>query len=219
MTYAALLEEAQARHLDILGGFHPEPDDGLPPETRTLLLLGPHEPAFWPAFTQSPEWQDGRADPVDRWSKRVIGEWAEDICAAALFPFGGPPYLPFYSWALRTGRTHASPVKLLVHDRAGLFVSFRGALALPRRLTLPIAPPCPCESCADQPCRSACPASALTSSGYDVLGCRQYLETEEGAENMQNGCAVRRACPVSRQFGRDPEQSAYHMAQFKAAAQ
>ena len=52
--------------------------------------------------------------------------------ATALFPFGGPPWLPFPAWARRTGRAWDSPVGLLVQRRPGLFVSYRGALALPR---------------------------------------------------------------------------------------
>lgn len=215
MTYAELESAARARQLSVLGGFHPRPDDDVPEGCATLILLGPDEPAFWPAFTQSAEWQDGAPDPVDRWSRRVVGDWARDIGATALYPFGGPPFLPFYRWALRTGRTHASPVHLLVHDTAGLFVSFRGALALRHRIDLPPLPPCPCDTCPDRPCETACLSGALTPAGYDVPHCKSFLDTPAGAPNMTRGCAVRRACPVSRGFGRLPAQSAYHMRQFK----
>jgi hypothetical protein len=34
-------------------------DDGAPAGTRTLLLLGPAEPGFWPHLTAQPEWLDG----------------------------------------------------------------------------------------------------------------------------------------------------------------
>ena len=214
MTYDALCAAARARDLAILGAFHPTPADGAPAGCQTLLLLGPNEPAFWPAVTHSPEWQDGAADPIDRWSARVIGAWAAELEAEAIFPFGVPPFAPFYSWALRSGRSHRSPVHLLVHDQAGLFVSFRGALALSERLTLPPSPPPPCDACLVQPCKSACLSGALTIEDYDVPRCRSFLTTPEGAENLQTGCAVRRACPVSQSFGRDPAQSAYHMRQF-----
>lgn len=214
MTYATLQSEAQDRHLTILGGFHPAPEDNAPPGCRTLLLLGPDEPGFWPAFQDSAEARDGSPDPMDRWSSRVIGGWAKGLGAKPLFPFGGPPYQPFYSWALRTGRCHASPVHLLIHDTAGLFVSFRGALALEQEIALPKAPSRPCDSCAAQPCATACPSQALTPAQYDVPVCRAHLATPEGQTNLENGCAVRRACPVSQRFGRLPAQSAYHMAQF-----
>lgn len=217
MTYDQIQTQAQSRHLIILGGFHPTPSDNVPEGCQTLLMLGPDEPRFWPAFTTSPEWQDGAADPMDRWSARVIGDWAAHLGAVPLFPFGGPPFQPFYSWALRTGRIHASPVNFLVHDAAGLFVSFRGALALPTRIDLPAAPPNPCATCPDRPCETACLSGALTPEGYDVPRCKEFLGTEEGGQNLATGCAVRRSCPVSQNHGRMPAQSAYHMRQFKGA--
>jgi hypothetical protein len=215
MTLNQLQQAAEARHLTILGGFHPVPSDNAPEGCKTLLMLGPDEPAFWPAFCQSNEYRDGAPDPVDRWSARVIGDWATDLGATPLFPFGPPPFLPFYTWALRTGRIHRAPVQFLVHDRAGLFVSFRGALALREHIALPPAPAPPCQSCAEQPCRSACPIGALTPTAYDVPACKSYLGSAAGHDNLSNGCFVRRSCPVSQNFGRLPAQSAYHMQQFK----
>ena len=215
MNYTTLEKAAQARHLTVLGGFHPTSKDMAPAGCKTLIMLGPNEPAFWPAFTQSTEWQDGEPDPVDRWSKRVIDRWAEELSAIALYPFGGAPFLPFYSWALRTGRIHSSPVRLLVHDQAGLFVSFRGALAFEATIELPPAPASPCLSCVEQPCRTACLSGALTPDGYDVPACQAFLHEPAGATNMQSGCNVRRICPVSQRFGRLPDQSAYHMRQFR----
>ncbi|MGB7243583.1 MAG: ferredoxin, partial [Sulfitobacter sp.] len=152
---------------------------------------------------------------VDRWSRRVIDIWAKTLDAAALYPFGGPPYLPFFSWALQTGRIHASPIRLLVHDTAGLFVSFRGAIALKQHVDLPAAPPNPCTTCEGQPCRTACPVDALTGSAYDVEACKGFLGTADGAACMTLGCAARRICPISQRFGRAAEQSAYHMSIFK----
>lgn len=215
MTFAALETAAKARHLTVLGGFHPNADDNAPDDCKTLVLLGPDEPAFWPAFTQSPEWQDGAPDPMDRWSTRVIGGWAADLNALALYPFGGPPFQPFYTWALRTGRIHSAPVQFLVHDQAGLFVSFRGALALRDHIELPSAPPSPCQTCTAQPCRTACLSGALTPAGYDVPSCKSFLATPQGAANLSTGCNVRRICPVSQTFARLPAQSAYHMRQFQ----
>lgn len=210
----AIAAAARAVQLDVFGAFHPGPADGAPAGMETLVLLGPREPGFWAAVTGSPEWADGRADPLDRWSARVVGALAETFGAAALFPFGGPPWLPFYSWALASGRAWVSPVRLLVHDRAGLMVSYRGALALPRRLWLPDPPPAPpCTGCG-RPCLAACPVAALGAAGYDLPACHGYLDTSPGADCMDRGCAVRRACPVSRSYGRLPAQSAYHMGLF-----
>lgn len=208
---------AAAQQLVVLGGFAAGPHDGLPPGTETLLLLGPKEPGFWPHLKAQPEWRDylqGVPDPVDRWSRRVIGTMACDLGAKALFPFTGPPWHPFYQWALKSGRCWDSPVRLLVHDTAGLFVSFRGALALKDAIALPAAPLRPCDTCVAKPCLTACPVGALDGAGYDVPTCHAYLGTEAGQDCMTMGCAVRRACPLSPGYARMPEQSAYHMGQF-----
>lgn len=215
MNLSAIEAQINAQHLTVLGGFHPTTEDAVAEGCKTLLLLGPDEPEFWPAFTKSPEYLDQAPHPMDRWSTRVIGDLAKALGAQALFPFGGAPYHPFYSWALRTGRIHASPINFLVHDRAGLFVSFRGALCLPDRHPLPQAPAHPCKSCPDQPCTSACPVDALNANTYDVQACKAYLGTSNGSECMTQGCAVRRSCPVSQRFARQPAQSAFHMRAFK----
>jgi epoxyqueuosine reductase QueG len=133
--------------------------------------------------------------------------------AKAVFPFGGPPYHPFYQWALRSGRVWDSPVKLLVQAEQGLLVSFRGALALREVIELPPPAPRPCDSCA-KPCLTACPAGALTAAGYNLPQCHAFLDTAAGEDCMKSGCAVRRACPVSVGYARLAEHSAYHMGMF-----
>jgi epoxyqueuosine reductase len=205
---ARLAEE----RLEVLGGFAvAEGEAGFPAGTRTLVMLGPREPGFWAHLQAQPEW--GGPDTVDRWSRRVIGRIACDLGAKALFPFGGPPYHPFYQWALRTGRVWDSPVRLLVHTGQGLMVSFRGALALKEVVDVPPPGVRPCDGCA-APCLTACPVGALTEAGYDVPACHAYLDQPKGAECLSGGCRVRRACPVSQSYARLPEQSAYHMRQF-----
>lgn len=178
----------------------------------TIVLIAPDEPAFWRVFSTSPEFGDGQADALDRWSKRVITSWAAQIAARALFPSDGPPYHPFVTWALDSGRCWSSPTGMLVHDRMGLFISFRGALALPQRLADRPARPSPCTGCAS-PCMSACPVGAF-ASGYDVALCHGLLDQPQGLDCMKFGCRVRRACPISKGCGRLPEQSAWHMRQF-----
>ncbi len=215
--YRELLGATRARALDIFGVTSVLPDDPAPSDCRTILLLGPREAGFWNVFSASPEYRDGRAHPLDRWSKRVIGELAGELGAHAILPSDGPPCPPFFQWALRSGRAWQSPVMLLVHDRAGLMVSYRGALALSDGIagphTGPHAPPKPCGQC-HEPCLTACPANALAQGGYDPDGCHGYLDTMPGKDCLSRGCAVRRACPVSQNHGRPEEQSAFHMRAF-----
>lgn len=205
--YARIRETARKDGLDIMGALHED--------NTTLILLGPGA-GFWPIFRQSPEFSDSRPHPIDRWSRRIVTAQADSLNATAHFPFGGPPYNPFLAWALASGRAWSSPVGMLVHDTAGLMISYRGALRLDGVLDLPAPPPAPpCATCLDRPCLSACPAGALgAASGYDVAACHAWLDTPGGQDCMTAGCRARRACPVSQDFGRDPAQSALHMKAF-----
>lgn len=213
-SYAQVTAAALAEGLEVMGGFHPTPDDRVPDGLGTILLLGPAEPGFWARVTTSPEGADGRPDPVDRWSARVIAGLADDLGATPLFPFGQPRQ-PFVSWALRTGRVWLSPAHLMVHDRQGLWMSFRGALGFEGRIPLPDTPTSsPCDTCAGKPCLSACPAGALTAATYDLNACHTYLDSPDGAGCMGAGCAVRRACPAGAAYERLAEQSAHHMRHF-----
>jgi epoxyqueuosine reductase len=184
----------------------------VPDGDQSIVILSPAEPDFWPHLKVQPEYSDGQPDPVDRWSVRVIGEMAEALGGAAILPHHGPPYAPFYSWALASGRFWASPVKLLVHAEAGLFASMRGAIRIKGRIDLPAAAR-PCDSCKGKPCLTACPAHALTGEGYDVPACHAHLDDAAGRACFEGGCLVRRACPIG-QGRRSAEQSAHHMRHF-----
>ncbi len=208
----SIATKARGHALAPLGALHLEPDE-LPGYT-SLVLLGPAGPGFWPHVTAAPEFADGAPDPLDRWSRRVIGALARDLGARAVFPFDGPPWPPFTGWARRSGRAWPSPAGLLVHDTTGLMLSYRGALALPHRIDLPHAAARPCDTCEGQPCRTACPVGALSPDGYDVPACKADLD-RPGNDCMARGCAVRRACPLSRGAGRAEAQSAFHMGYFR----
>lgn len=177
---------------------------------RTITLIGPDEPHFWPVFSASAEYQDGAADPMDRWSQRVIGDLAAVMQAEALFPFGGPPYHPFHSWAVGSGRFWSSPIGFLVHDEMGLFASFRGAIRWTKEPETADTV-APCLTCY-APCKSACPVDAF-SEGYDVAACKAHVGSPAGLDCRQNGCLARRACPVGA-GRRLSAQSAFHMESF-----
>ncbi|SOB94781.1 ferredoxin [Rhodobacter maris] len=201
----ALPEALDAARLFVAGIAH----DG----AETVILLAPEEPGFWAHVTAQPEFEDGAADPLDRWSKRVIGRMAAQAGGRALFPSDGPPFPPFYRWAIESGQAFAAPTRLLVHRRMGLQVSLRGALLLPGHLPQPVPGPSPCEGC-PAPCTETCPAGAMTATGYDVPACRSFLNTEAGANCLSLGCLARQACPLSRSYGRLEQQSAWHLRQF-----
>lgn len=179
-----------------------------PDEGGSVVLLSP-APSFWSIFSESFEYRDGAEDPMDRWSARVITELAAELNAEPVFPFSDPP-APFFTWAQHSGQAWQSPVQLLVGSEMGLNVSYRGGLKFEQLLTREIAER-PCETCS-QPCVTACPAGALTADGYDVPACKAFLADTPDAPCLTLGCAVRRACPVSRL--QPPPHAQFHMEAF-----
>lgn len=201
MTYDDLTSAAALVHLTPLGGFH---EDG-----KTTILLGPREPDFWNRVTLHPEFRGD--DPLDNWSRVTITKLADDLGAAPFFPFGGPPFHPFISWALQSGEAWQSPVGLIVHKDAGLMASYRGALQFGEQIELPAPSTSPCDTCETKPCLTRCPVDAFANGGYDVPACQSHIANDP---ICRVGCQVRLSCPVSQRFGRDPRQTAFHMKAF-----
>lgn len=206
MTLNAIQTAAANAGLLTLGALH---EDG-----QTIVLFGTG-PEFWTAFSVSPEYLDGKKHPVDRWSKRIVGDLAQTFGGTCQFPSDGPPYPPFIRWALDSGRFFQSPVGMMVHPEVGLMISLRGALILPTEIPLSqqkILSPClTCEA----PCTTACPVDALSAeTGYNVTACHAFLDSEEGSACMSHGCFARRACPHSAKAGRTDAQSTLHMRSF-----
>lgn len=200
------------------GGFRVTPDDALP-DAATVVMIGNAGRDLWRVFPSSPEAGDGAADALDRWSRRVIGELAGRFGGRAIFPFDGPPYVPFQRWARRAEPVWPSPIGMLIHPDYGLWHAYRGALALPDAIDLPPADPRPrpCDSCAAKPCLTACPVGAFTDTGYDVAACAGHLTDPAGADCMDGGCLARRACPVGTAYLYEGRQAAWHMQSFRAA--
>ena len=213
---AFLRTEVERHGLTVLGGFAVLPEHGEPEGIASIALLGISWEG-WRHFRRAPEAIDGAADPLDRWSRRVIGALAETVGAVPLFPFGGPPYQPFLRWAEATGRIWPSPVGMSIHESEGLWMSFRGALGFheARHDLVRGDAQCPCEICADKPCLTACPVDAFATGVYDVPACVAHISTPEGADCLALGCRVRRVCPVGETPPRDKAE--FHMRAFKRA--
>ena len=173
---------------------------------------------MWSQFQASAEAQDGAAQPLDRWSTRVISAMAKEIGATPLFPFGGPPYQPFIRWTYAAEPVHQSKLGMSIHAKYGLWSGWRGALALQDRVPLPpvLQAEHPCPPCA-APCRAACPVNAFSEAGYDAAACRAHLNSGNGDACRSGGCLARRACPVGAAFAHSPEQAAFHLEAFRVA--
>ena len=212
MDKFTLEKDIHSTGLIILGELEVTDTDPVPIEAQSILLLGPDEPNFWEIFKESEEFNDLEANPLDRWSKRVIDNIAWQNKCTALYPFGGKPYKPFFSWALRSGSVWSSPVHLAVHKDKGLFVSFRGALAINQSKKNNQSFENPCTKC-PAPCLSACPVDAFTEVGYDVVKCKDHISSLDSSSCKSLGCNTRRACPVGANL-RSFEQSSFHMEKF-----
>ena len=212
----------KAHGLLLLGSMRVSKEDGVPDvaesrPARQLLLIGNGGSSFWPVFSRSPEFRDGLADPLDRWSKRVGDKLATEWDGRAIFPFDGPPYPPFLTWAGKTGQVLPSPVSMFIHAKFGLWHAYRFALALsepqdgvPAEADIKS----PCLECKDQPCLEACPVNAFTLNSYRVDRCMNYLVSDTETACRRLGCEARRACPVGREFTYLPAHARFHMDAF-----
>ncbi|MCD1263621.1 4Fe-4S dicluster domain-containing protein [Shinella sumterensis] len=183
----------------------------------SVVLIGNIGSSLWPAFSR---WRRSRADaggpdPLDTWSKDVIGPIAAMAGATAWFP-SDPPWQPFQQWAMRAEGLKASPLGILIHPVYGLWHGYRGALgfAVPA-VTEPVARPVehPCDACRDRPCLTTCPAAAVRADAFDVPACRSHLRTPQGQGGcLRGGCLARAACPVGAAYRYGDDQLRFHMA-------
>ena len=220
-TVAAAVERAG---LLVRGGLHPGPKDGVPrlrggAEAATLILVGNVGSSVWEPFSAS-GFIGGSEHPLDEWSREVVSELARDLGAEPLFPFGGPPFLPFIRWALRADTVWPSVMGPLIHPRYGLWHAYRGALSFPERFELPppdTAARRPCDDCRERPCLAPCPVDAVHEGVFDAVGCAVWLADRPGCDCRRGGCLARRACPVGREHAYVPAHAAFHMTAFAKA--
>ena len=208
--FARLHRQLGKSGMTVIGAF--EPDKGEIGDARAVVLIGNAGSAMWRRFDPKPSNPEDHA--IDRWTREVLEPLAAGAGAEAVFPFDGPPYHPFVSWAFRTGRCHQSPLGMAIHDRFGLWFALRAAFLFDEELELPAGPGIsPCVACRDQPCLSACPVGAFDGGSYDHETCRTHVRTTPN-DCASEGCRARRACPVGNEFVYEPGHAAYHMRSF-----
>ncbi len=184
----------------------------------SVALVGNIGSSFWYEFSQSAEYLDGLDDPLDRWSLRLANEIAPKLNARPVFPFQGPPYLPFQQWAKRAESLHQSPIGLMIHPQYGLWHAYRFGLVLAEEIDLTHAQEeSICLNCIDQPCLNTCPVNAFSTEGYDVSCCADYLKQTPEAACFQHGCMARFNCPAGREFRYLDQQSQFHLRAFIGA--
>jgi len=219
-TLSELQKHLALQGLFIRGCFSPDTVDHLEPlpnaTASTLAMIGSLGSSLWPAFSSSREYLDKKPNPMDRWSQRLGDKLAERYSGQAYYPFAGPPFLPFISWAQKAENIQASPLGLNLHPDVGLWHAYRFALLLPIESPKNLTPPRPhdCDQCTDKPCLSACPVEAFSEHSYKTQVCREHLTSHNNSECMQSGCLARQACPTGKKHQYNLEQAQFHMRAF-----
>lgn len=229
---AANLSEALAAHgLITRGGFAFEPGEDVPAgpsaaPARAVVLAGHGGASHWRHFR---EWRSAQpadlADPLDTWSKTVLGAVAARVGARAVFP-SDRPYLPFQQWAMRAEGLRPSPLGVLMHPVYGLWHAYRGALLFgdpaAERLQASIQPSAEpihlCDLCVGKPCLKSCPVDAYGEGGFAYSTCRTHVRSAEGTVCREGGCLDRNACPQGVDHRYPADMQAFHMAAFARGA-
>ncbi|WP_421925794.1 hypothetical protein [Neoaquamicrobium sediminum] len=207
--------------LILRGGFSFEADEeraaglsGAP--ARSVLLVGNAGAGYWRHFSLWRETQPvNLPNPLDTWSRLVIGEVADHVGAGLIMP-NDRPFQPFQQWAIRAEGLAPSPLGLLMHPVYGLWHAYRGALLLGRELAFPSLEKLihPCDLCDGKPCLNACPVGAFSAAGFDYPGCVAHVRGRTGQPCRGTGCLARNACPIGAEWRYPAAVQAFHQAAF-----
>jgi hypothetical protein len=210
-----------ANGLVLRGGFNFGGDEAAPAArsgapAKSVLLVGQAGAAPWPHFQRWLGRQArGIANPLDTWSREVIGAVAQGCGARAVSP-SERPYLPFQQWAMRAEGLKPSPLGILMHPRYGLWHAYRGALLFENEISLPEVHEAIhlCGTCVEKPCLKACPVDAYSGQGFAHEACLAHVRGPGGEPCRSGGCLDRNACPYGTGYRYPPDMQAFHMAAF-----
>lgn len=183
---------------------------------RSVLLVGQAGAAPWPHFLR---WRENQpqaiANPLDTWSRAVIGAVAEKFGARAVSP-SDRPYLPFQQWAMRAERLKPSPLGILMHPKYGLWHAYRGALLFEDEIAVQASETVVhlCDTCAEKPCMKSCPVNAYSLEGFAYQACLTHVRGRNGEACRTGGCLDRNACPYGTAYRHPADVQAFHMAAF-----
>ncbi|TIQ34852.1 MAG: 4Fe-4S dicluster domain-containing protein [Mesorhizobium sp.] len=203
------------------GGFRFASDEAAPAglsgaPAKSALLVGQAGAAPWPHFQRwLGERAKGIANPLDTWSREVIGTVAQQFGARAVSP-SDRPYLPFQQWAMRAEGLKPSPLGILMHPQYGLWHAYRGALLFEEEIFLPEPHKTIhlCDTCTEKPCMKSCPVDAYSEQGFAHDACLGHVRGARGGPCRTGGCLDRNACPYGTDYRYPPEVQAFHMTAF-----
>ncbi|CAN7671221.1 4Fe-4S dicluster domain-containing protein [Mesorhizobium amorphae] len=207
--------------LILRGGFNFAAGETPPPgpsaaTAKSVLLVGQAGAAPWPHFLRWREKQPQTVtNPLDTWSRQVIGAVADEFGVRAVSP-SDRPYLPFQQWAMRAEGLKPSPLGILMHPQYGLWHAYRGALLFEDEIALPEVQEAIhlCDACVEKPCLKSCPVDAYSVDGFAYQACLAHVRGANGVACRNGGCLDRNACPCGTAYRYPPEVQAFHMASF-----
>lgn len=179
---------------------------------QRLILFGNGGSRFWQSMQRHRTRIEQEADAVDNYFIRTI-ENLFDVDSDHRIIYPGNHRLPLQALGKLAGWHHDSPLGLGIHPVFGLWFAYRGVImsntdftVLAENSDIPSASPC--ESCDEKPCIAACPATAVTDSGFKVKLCSEYRLQSDS--RCQSRCVSRLVCPIGRDYRYVEDQMAYH---------
>jgi epoxyqueuosine reductase len=192
------------------------------PRARAALVVGSAGRGFFDAFAGSREAADGRPDPLDRYTRAVVGEAARTaleplaVAHAEGYPFLGEPAaaggpIPFQRLGRAAGLGGPGPLGLQIHPTFGAWWAYRALVVVDAALPPATALGDGCAGC-PAPCVAACPGHAVSppgsGRGFDVGACHAHRLSWAPCETS---CSARLACLRGPEHRYTEAQLAFHM--------
>jgi len=179
---------------------------------RSVVLLASGGPTFFRAFARVRGSFAQTRDPLDAYTRRLVGGAlaGEDALAAYPFERRAGEHADFVALGREAGLGSPSRLGVLVHPRYGPWFALRALVFCERETMAPQGPLdfAPCEGC-PAPCETACHGAALIGERFDVAACATTRRQEPACALR---CDARRACVFGTSCAYDAEAEAHHMA-------
>lgn len=152
--------------------------------------------------------------PIDRFSIEQMKLFAKNYLEddiQILFPHSEYT-IPLQRLGRFMNLSRSSLLGLDINKEYGVWFAFRGAfltsVKIPEQKMKDFSSPC--ESCPDQPCINACPATAvLKNAQFNISQCATYRLSDNS--KCKNSCLSRLSCPYKSEHQYESEQIHYHM--------
>jgi epoxyqueuosine reductase QueG len=190
------------------------------PRARSIVVIGNGGGAFWQAYRRHagahPGWTD-RDHPLDDFTRAVVEHdlasalRARGLRCTVVYPFvSDAGNLHFMELGRLAGIGGPSLLGVLIHPVYGTWIALRAALLMEETLDeagdgLGFDP---CPRCVARSCMPACPVSAVSERGWDVIRCvRHRVEAEP---DCSTGCYSRLGCVIGPQHRYPDDELGHH---------